>query len=124
MAKLLDGDDSFNNVVRLDEAAKKKQEDKEEWQLVRETHVQALAAWKRLEEERKERNVETRRVYQDAVKEWEDEQDAVKSEGRRAGWTKPKQEKLESAITWPKKPEIADSDEEDDPDEVDEEDDD
>jgi hypothetical protein len=121
MAKLLDGDDFFNSVVRLDEAAKKKREDKEEWRLARETHAQALATWKRLEEERKERNAETRRAYQDAVKGWEAERDAAKSEGRKVGWTKPKQGKLESAIPRPKKPEIADSDEEleDDPDEED-----
>src|SRR5258707_3238716 len=122
MAKLLDSDDFFNNVVRLDEAAKKKQEEKEEQWLARETHAQALAAWKRLEEERKECNTEIRGAYQDAVKEWEDERDAAKSEGRRARWTKPKQGKLESAIPWPKKPEIAESDEEDDPDEEEDDD--
>ena len=56
------------------------------------------------------------------MKEWEAERDAAKSEGRRVEWTKPKQGKLESTVPWPKKPEITDSDEEDDPDEVDKED--
>ena len=112
MAKLLDDDNFFDNVVKLDEAAKKKREEKEEWQIAREAHAQALAAWKKLEERRKEHNAEIRRAYQEGVKEWEVERDVAKSENRRAGWTKPKQGKLEKAIPWPKKPEIEESDEE------------
>ena len=113
MAKLLDGDVFFNKVVEMDEVAKKKVEEKEERQMAREAHAEALAAWKKLEEERKGRNSEIRRAYLDAVKQWEDERDAAKSEKRRVRWTKPKQGKMEKGIPRPKKPEIGGSDGED-----------
>jgi hypothetical protein len=87
---------------------------------VREAHAQALAVWKKLEERRKEHNMEIRRAYQEGMKEWEVEHDVAKSENRQAGWTKPKQGKLEKAIPWPKKPEIEESDEEEEPEEEEE----
>ena len=67
MAKLLDDDVFFNKVVELDEAAKKMAEEKEERQIAREAHAEALAAWKKPEEERKECNTKIRRAYLEAV---------------------------------------------------------
>ncbi|PPR07729.1 hypothetical protein CVT26_003722 [Gymnopilus dilepis] len=112
MARYLDGDEFYFNVVRLDEEAKRKKQAKAERQVARETRAQALAAWKKQEDERKARNTEIRRVYHDAVKEWEAERDAAKSGNRRPGWNKPKRGKLEKGVPRPRKPDIEDSDEE------------
>jgi hypothetical protein len=113
MAKLLDDDVFFNKVVEMEEAAKRKEEDKKERQIAREAHAEALVEWKKLEDGRKERNVEIRRAYLDATKLWEAEREVAKSEKRRARWTKPKQGKMEKAIPRPKKLEIEGSDGED-----------
>ena len=71
------------------EAEKKRKSDaKEDWRLQKEAHAASLAEWKKREDKRKEKNKETRLVYQQA---WEAERDLAKLQYRKAGWTKPKQ---------------------------------
>lgn len=113
MAKPLDDDVFFEKIVELDEAAKKKAAEKEESQMARGAHAEALAAWKKLEEERNECNGEIWRAYLEAVKQWEDECNATKLEKRQVQWTKPKQRKMERGTPWPKRPETGGSDGED-----------
>jgi len=113
MAKLLDDDVFFNKVVELEEAAKRKEEDKKEWQIARESYAETLVQWKKLENERKGRNTEVQKAHLDATRLWEAEREVAKSEKRRPQWTKPKQGKIEKAIPRSKKPEVEESDGED-----------
>ncbi|KAF5378761.1 hypothetical protein D9615_006952 [Tricholomella constricta] len=80
---------------------------------IKQAHAEALAAWKKLEQERKARKAEMRRTYLEAVKLWDAERDAARLEKRRVRWAKPKQGKFEKAIPRPRKPEIGGSEGED-----------
>lgn len=51
-------------------------------------------------------------AYHEAVKQWEHERDAAKVEKRRPRWNKPKMGPLEKIIPGPKKPELEETDDE------------
>ena len=111
-AKLLTGDDFFAQAVEAEEKAEKEANEKEARKSRRETHMAAIAEWKRQEEKRKEHNTEVRQKYHKAIKKWEEERDRAKAERQHAAWTKPKMGKLEKMTARPKIGETADSEDE------------
>jgi hypothetical protein len=109
LPKLLDDDVFFNKVTEHEAEKKRKADAKEDRRLLREAHATSLAEWKKQEDERKEKNKETRLVYQQAVQAWEAERDLAKLQHRKAGWTKPKQGIILKPLPRPVREQIASS---------------
>ncbi|KAJ7118094.1 hypothetical protein C8R44DRAFT_589743, partial [Mycena epipterygia] len=102
MPKLLTGDKFYNAVVANDESVARQAVEAAEKSTRRAQYAREIAKWKKKEEARKVQNDVKRGKHQARVRDWEQERDSAKTEGRRPGWTKPKLGQLEKAIPRPK----------------------
>lgn len=82
-AKLLTGDDFFLQVVEAEEKAEKEFKEKEDKRTKKGQQSQAVAEWKRQEEQRKERNATIRQTYHENIQLWKTARDQAKAERRR-----------------------------------------
>ncbi|RDB22968.1 hypothetical protein Hypma_009914 [Hypsizygus marmoreus] len=113
MPRLMSGDNVFAMIDAAEKQAEKEAEEKEERRIAREEHREALARWKAVENQRKERNKQRRAAHQASVKAWEAERDLAKTERRLAKWSKPRLQGIEKPIPRPSKPAVDESEDED-----------
>ncbi|KAF9007689.1 hypothetical protein BDZ89DRAFT_898224, partial [Hymenopellis radicata] len=90
LAKLVTGDTFYQTVVEHEQAAEEETAAKEARADVKTDYQEAIAIWTRNEEKRVARVNKKKADHREAVKEWERERNAAKSESRKARWTKPK----------------------------------
>ena len=79
-AKLFTGDEFYNLCVADEQEREKDAAVKEQRRIQRETHTATLVEWKRANDAIRERNDAKRVVFNEALKAWEDDKDAVKRE--------------------------------------------
>jgi hypothetical protein len=120
----LSGDVFNEKVVEFETRQRQDRREKASRREAREGIAEALALWKEEEKARKQRNVVRRERYQEAVKEWEQERDAVKAPKRRFRVVKPTQEGIEKPVARPKPSSAAKESSEDEEDDEEGEDDD
>ncbi|KAJ7122627.1 hypothetical protein C8R43DRAFT_865806, partial [Mycena crocata] len=89
LPRLLTSRDFVQRVVDFENDATEKASQLEKRKATRAEKGEAMKRWKELDDERKERNKEIRRNWEEDVKEWEAERDVAKAEHRRPGWKKP-----------------------------------
>ncbi|KAF9003583.1 hypothetical protein BDQ17DRAFT_1173889, partial [Cyathus striatus] len=91
LPKLMTDDVFYNNVVAIETVAAREKLEKEERHVINAKHSEALKV--------------VRADYQQAIKEWTEEDVVAKREDQKMQQTKPKQGPLEKFVPRPKKPE-------------------
>ncbi|KAF4566342.1 hypothetical protein AB1N83_014465 [Pleurotus pulmonarius] len=89
LPRLLSAQDFVTRVADFHQQAQDREKAQKQQKATREDHARELAIWRQLEGERIEENKKVRTRWQELVKAWEEERDAVKREKREIGWKKP-----------------------------------
>jgi hypothetical protein len=103
-AKFFLGDEFYAMYVEDERQCAEGEAEAAERKSQRESHVAALAAWKKDCDGIRDRNREKKTEYEAAVIEWEAEKAATKLERRRPGWPKPKWKQDYEPEVMPKRP--------------------
>lgn len=89
LPRLLSSREFVTRVIEFQADADRKARELKERQATRTEKSAVMKAWKKLDDDRKARNIEIRAEHQEDVKAWEEERDFAKEQKRRARWTKP-----------------------------------
>ncbi|KAG0698438.1 hypothetical protein DFH29DRAFT_810327 [Suillus ampliporus] len=101
LPRLLSGDEFYERVVEAETEQRRAVDEKRTRQQERENRAEALAAWKKLEEERKQENTEQCARYHEALEIWKDEKAKAKLAKQRFVTKKPVLGKLHTPISRP-----------------------
>ncbi|KAJ7174173.1 hypothetical protein C8R43DRAFT_873500 [Mycena crocata] len=89
LPRLLSARAFVRRVEEFEKNATEKAAALEQRKATRMEKADVMKEWKAVDDERKERNKEIKRDWQEQVKEWEVERDLAREEHRRPGWKKP-----------------------------------
>lgn len=89
-AKFFSGDDFYALCVEEDQRRKDEEVAAKEWEVLKQSHAEALAAWNKVNDAIRQRNKDKKDIYMEALSAWEAERDNAKLEKRQARWEKPK----------------------------------
>jgi hypothetical protein len=114
-AKFFSGDDFYAMCVEDERQRAEGEAEAAERKSRRESHVVALAAWKKDCDGIRDRNREKKMKYDAAMVDWEAEKVAAKLEQRRPGWQKPKWKQDYEPEVMPERPKKSVEDNDDEP---------
>ncbi|KAG0691734.1 hypothetical protein DFH29DRAFT_769336, partial [Suillus ampliporus] len=101
LPQLLSSDEFYERVVEAETEQRRAADEKRTRQQEQENRAEALAAWKKLEEERKQENIEQHARYHEALEIWKDEKAKAKLTKQRFVMKKPVLGKLRAPIPRP-----------------------